>query len=181
MSRIRLIPTLLFCCAALVVLFGGWAVYRDYGLERPLEKQLTGTKQVQSVHVKLSGAQKTIQVALRQVPDLQTTYRSIKATVGETVSSDVTIRITDQRTPELETLFQSYQPAIYEGIAKGSFTEMIDKLQQRAAQDGLTRSVVTMDRDNIYIQLEKGDRYLYEVIPYQIGKPFAPQQGVRSL
>ncbi|WP_018133297.1 hypothetical protein [Effusibacillus pohliae] len=181
MSRIRLLPTLLFFAAALTLLFGGWILYRDYGLVRPLKNELTGTRQVSDVEVKLNGPYKTIEVSLNKVPDLQTAYHSIKTTIGETLAPDVTIKLVDRRTPELESLFQSYQPMIYEGIAKGSFTDMIEKVQERGAKDGLDRAMVTMDHDNLYIQLEKGDRYLYEVIPYAGGKTATPSQGVKSL
>ncbi|MFC4768986.1 hypothetical protein [Effusibacillus consociatus] len=180
MSRIRLMPTLLFLTASLLLFFGGWILYRDYGLIRPLQKELIGTQQVNSVDVKLSGPQKTIEVSLNQVADLQTAYRSIKTKAGKILDQEVTIELKDKRTPELETLYQSYQPMIYEGLAKGSFTEMIEKLQARGQKDGLSRAAVTMDRENLYIQLEKGDHFLYEVISYRIGEP-SQQQGVKSI
>lgn len=181
MSRIRLLPTLFFLFSALVVLFGGWFVYRDYGLIRPLKQDLTSTKQVTDVTVKLDGRNKTIEVAINRVPDLQIAYRSIKTKVSETIDPNATIKLSDKRTPELEAILQQYQPLIYEGIAKGSFTDMIQKVQERGAKDGLSRTLITMDRENLYIQLEKGDHYLYQVVPYHIDKPFTSDQGVSSV
>lgn len=180
MSRIRFVPILLIFSVTLIILFGGWIVYRDYGLVRPLQQQLTGTQLVQTVTVNLSGPQKQVDVTLKKVPDLQSSYRSIKNKVNQTMHTQLPIKIHDERTPELERMFQSYQPFIFSGIDRGEYTDMINKIQQNAAKDGITKAVVTMDRENLYIQLEKGDHYLYEVIPYR-DKPSTQAQGVSSI
>ncbi|BCJ85439.1 hypothetical protein [Effusibacillus dendaii] len=179
MSRIRLLPTLIFFAAAMILLFGGWTLYRDFGLVRPLEQELKGTHQVVQVDVTVKGTQKSITVSMNRVDDLQTAYRDIIDKVSETFNTETTVKIRDKRTPEMEALFQAYQPVIYEGISKGSFTDMIDTIQKRAKQDGMSRAVVTMDRENIYVQLEQADHYLYEVIPYN--KLPVSQQGVKTL
>lgn len=181
MSRIRFVPVLVFLLATVVVLFGGWIAYRDYGLVRPLKQQLAATQNVQTVEtVNLSGPQREIEVSMKKVPDLQTAYRSIKSAVSSKLKTDIAIKIKDQRTPELEAAFQSYQPLIYSGIAQGNYMDMIEKFQTHARKDGFTKANVTMDRENLYIQLEKGDNFLYEVIPYRSDSSL-PQQGVKSI
>lgn len=179
MSRIRFVPVLLIFGVTLTVLFGGWIVYRDYGLVRPLKQELTNSKQVETVAVNLRGSNRQIAVTLKQVPDLQSAYREIRTTVKEAMHTDLQIQIHDQRTPELERLFQSYQPVIFSGIDRGDYTNMIDTIAQRAGKDGI-HAIITMDRDNLYIQLEKGNHYLYEVIPYR-DKPSMPEQGVKTI
>ncbi|GAX89779.1 hypothetical protein [Effusibacillus lacus] len=181
MSRIRILPMLIFLTASLLVLFGGWILYRDYGVVRPLQKELISTRQVNAVDVRLNGSPKVIEVSVNRVSDLQTAYKSIQAKISNKLNAGVNVKMKDKRTPELEKLFQNYQPIIYEGIAKGSFTEMIDKVQSQGRKDGLDRTVVTMDSEYLYIQLERGDNYLYEVIPYNLSNPATGTRGVKTL
>jgi hypothetical protein len=179
MSRIRFVPVLLIFGVALTVLFGGWIVYRDYGLVRPLTQELTDFKQVETVAVKFTGSNKQVEVTLKQVPDLQTAFREIQSKVQEGMHTDFPIRIHDRRTLELERLFQSLQPIIYSGIDRANYTEMIDAIEKRAAKDGV-HALITMDRDYLYVQLETDPHYLYEVIPYR-EKPTTPEQGVKTI
>lgn len=43
---------------------------------------------------------------------------------------------------------------------------MIANLQKQGQDAGLTLCRVEMDKNDIYIQLEKGSDYLYDVVPY---------------
>lgn len=179
MSRIRFVPVLLIFGVTLTVLFGGWTVYRDYGLIRPLQQELSESKQVETVVVKVAGSDKQIEVALKRVPDLQKAFLEIQSKVQAGMHMDLPIRIHDQRTPELERLFQSLQPILYSGIDRATYTEMIETIEKRAAKDGV-RAFITMDRDYLYVQLETDTHYLYEVLPYR-EKSSAPEQGVRTI
>lgn len=182
MSRIRVIPTLIVMVTALVVFFGGWLMYRNFGLVRPLERELSSTAPVQNVKVVVNNQTREVQVTVKKIPDLMTTYTAIKDKVSFTLGSDVKVTIMDHRSKELTDLYQNYQPLIFEGIAKGSYTSMIDSLKNRAEKDGISNARITMDKNNIYIQLEKGSDYLYEVLPYrELMKPSNNGQGGNSL
>jgi hypothetical protein len=177
LSRIRIVPTLVITFTALIVLFGGWIMYRNYGLVRPLERELSSMAPVQHVNVVVNNQTKEIQVTLKKVPDLMTAYQSVKERVTSTLGNNVKIVIRDHRSKELIDLYQNYQPLIFEGIAKGNYTSMIDTLKRRAANDGITNARITMDKNNIYIQLEKGSDYLYEIVPYHEPKQIQINDG----
>lgn len=166
MSRIRVMPTLLIMVTALIVLFGGWLIYKNYGLVRPLQEELSAMAPVEQVNVHVSTQTREIQVTFKRVPDLMTAYTMVNEKVHHVLGSDVTLLIRDHRTPQLSELYQNYQPLLYEGIAKGNYTEMIEQIKQKARQDGISYARITMDRNNLYIQLEKDSAYLYEVVPY---------------
>jgi hypothetical protein len=176
LSRIRVLPTLVIAVTALIVFFGGWIMYRNYGLIRPLERDLSNMTPVQHVDVVVNNHTKEIRVTLKRVSDLMTAYQSVREKVANSLGADVNLVILDNRSKELSDFYQNDQPLIFESIAKGNYTSMIDALKRHAEKAGITARV-TMDKNNIYIQLEKGANYLYEVVPYHEPKQIQINTG----
>ena len=172
MSRIRLVPTLISFLVAFAVLFGGWNVYRNYGLEHPAEQKLQQIPYVTEAHVNMKGQKRNVTITLsNHIPDLQTTYHALQQNVEQTLGNDTTITVVDHRSNELIQLYQTFQPILFEGIHKGNYTEMIQSIQTTAQHSGVSAKV-TMDMNHVYLQMTKGNNQLDEIIPY------TNQQGV---
>ncbi|UOF89681.1 hypothetical protein LSG31_17615 [Fodinisporobacter ferrooxydans] len=172
MSRIRIIPTLVVIVITLSILFGGWAVYKNFGLEHPAEQALKQVPSVQSVKVMISNQNRTVKVTVWNVQDLQSTYHKIKQVVLQSLGSDTQIQVVDTRSEALAHLYQTLQPVLYEGIHKGNYTEMIQTIESRAKQANVVANV-SMDSANVYIQLTQDSHQLDDIIPYN-----NQQQGV---
>jgi hypothetical protein len=166
MSRIRIVPILAITCVTLSLLFGGWELYRNFGLVRPLEDQLMAAGAVEKVESVVNGQQREIKVTMKQVPSLQTAYESIEKIVHDSLGPQVTIEIVDNHNEELAKTYRELQPTLYAGIAKGEFPTMIQNMQGQAKKDGV-ESNISMNDMFIFVELKKGDQYLYEVVPYK--------------
>jgi hypothetical protein len=151
---------------SLVVLFGGWQAYQRLNLVNPLKTKLQTIQGVQSVQV-VNGNPNVITVQLGKVKDLQTTYHSLTQTITETLGSNQPITILDHRNSILTQDDESLQPIILEGLAKGNYVEMILQVKQAAVKLGINVRV-TMDSQNVFVQLEQGSYYLYDVQSYHL-------------
>jgi hypothetical protein len=166
MSRIRVVPILIIMAVMSSVLFGGWELYRKFGLVLPLEEQLKADQAVTTVETTVSGQQRGIKITLKPVSDLQQTYEGLEKKVTASFGQQVKIDIADTRNDELKAFYRDIQPTLYGGIQKGDYTQMIEQVGASAQQAGLQSNITMNDRD-IFVQLQQGkDHYLYEVIPY---------------
>ncbi len=166
MTRIRLVPVIVIALISFVVLSGGWWAYRQYNVVNPLKDSLGHISGVQNVQVD-TGNPYVITIKLGRVSDLQSTYQTILKAVSSVLGDplSVTVNIQDNRNQVLNNAYEALQPILAEGIAQGSYTEMISKAQQTAQQLHVDARI-TMDDQNIYLQLEQGSHYLYYVRPY---------------
>ena len=169
MSRIRLVPVVFILIMTLSVLFGAFVAYRQFKLVGPLQNELQAIPGVQTAQVE-TGNPSLVKIKLGPVPklanqDLQSTYVKIVGIISGVFSGTNNLDIVDNQDQELTSAYESFQPILLEGIAKGNFVEMIAAVEQKASQAGI-QARVTMDVHNIYIQLSKGNHYLYDVFQY---------------
>ena len=172
MSRIRIVPVLVAMSLTVSLLFGGWELYRNFGLVRPLEQQLMADKAVTQVESVVNGSERAIKIHLKPVDDLQATYDGLEEVVTEQIGSNVKIDLVDQREESLKQAFRSVQPVLYSGIAKGDFTDMITQTEQELQKQGY-QAKVSMNDHNIFVQIEKDGKYLYQVLPYGTATAFS--------
>lgn len=165
MSRIRVLPVLVVMSLTVSLLFGGWELYRNFGLVRPLEQQLMADKAVTQVESVVNGSERAIKIHLKPVDDLQSTYDNLEQIVQKQIGPDVQIELVDQRQDALNRAYRSVQPVLYSGIAKGDFTNMIAQTEQELKAQGY-QSKVSLNDHNIFVQIEKDGKYLYQVLPY---------------
>lgn len=166
MSRIRILPTISALILTLALLFGGFQAYQTYALVRPLEFQLTHIADVRSASVLIQGTAPEIVVSLGRVADLQTTYAQIEAQVENSLGTTASIKLLDHPSPSLDTLYESLELILLQGINHGDYVSMVPEAVRAAAADGV-RARVTMNGQYVFVQLEKGDAYLYNLIPYK--------------
>ncbi|MCY0876611.1 MAG: hypothetical protein OWT28_10145 [Firmicutes bacterium] len=165
MSRIRILPTISALILTFAILFGGFQVYKNYELVRPLVAQLRQIPSVLSVQVATTGQSPAVYLKLGPVSDLQTTYSTISTDVTNTLGTPVGIYLQDKSTPYLRNLYEFMQPTLRQDIAQSEYTRMIADLDQMAARDGV-KARVTMNAQDIFIQLAKGNAYLYAIVSY---------------
>ncbi len=163
LSRIRILPTVTALILTFAVLFGGFQFYRTYALIRPLELSLQQVPFVQSATVVTSGASPQVDVSLGRVKDLQTTYDQIERRMTAVLGGPATVALTDRRTPQLTSVYESLAPILYQGMAHGDYETMIANFTKAARARGVAARV-TMNVNDVFVQLETSAGYLYDVI-----------------
>jgi uncharacterized membrane protein (UPF0136 family) len=158
MSRIRLVPIVLVAIVSLAILFGGWQFYQRYSVVKPLQTDLRTIKGVKSLDVQ-PGNPNAINVTLGTVEILKKAQQELHG--------PVTISVSGNSNSALKKEYEDIQPTLMEGVAKGNFTEMIAKVTQMSKDKGI-QARVTMDSQDIFVQMSKGKNHLYSILPYNL-------------
>jgi hypothetical protein len=121
-------------------------------------------------------------VTLRPRIDLKEVYPLIVKT-GEyrlpNQIDSIALNGTGQLSPEFKEIWHIIHFSMEEAVITGEFTRMAETIDRIVEASDLTYHWVSVDRDNVYLYLEKGDSYLYQVVPRHILEPEA-EGGVRS-
>ncbi len=152
--------------AVLAVLFGGYFVYHQLGLDRPLVKALKADPAVQSVRVDDGSQGRVIKVALNRVDNLQTVYERLEQTTDRYLKDgSYELKVTDHRDPLLQETYDRMSFLVEEALVRGNYEDMYAGLQKQAADRGLDVFKVYVGAHDVFLQLGKGTDYLYAVVP----------------
>lgn len=149
---------------SLALLLGGQFLYQKYYVEQPLFKILHETKAVKNLKYDQNQPQAVLQVEFGDVGNLKESYTRVEEKAEQVLGHPVPIKVVDHRSQDLSQVFDNSQFAVYEAIMNGNFTVMAKTVAEQAGLAHLDRYAVYVDRNNVYIQLHKGNYYLYEVI-----------------
>jgi len=162
---LRIPVILLALVAGLVVFFGARWLYNKFSLEEPLAGALKASPAVQSFEIEKGRTAIRIIVHLAPTANLKETYHELYRQAQSVLGRQrFEIKIVDNRDEKLNRVFYSGQFAVYEAIKRGNYREMIKELEAEAAKAGATAAVF-LDQENIYVQLQDNEHYLYEIIP----------------
>lgn len=164
-NGVRVHIVVLALLVGLGVLWGGQWAFKRFNYERPLAVVLSENEDIASYSIISEGMEPEVEVTLKQVDSLQDTYLNIQQSVDSAVSGKaVKITVKDNRDQVLDNVYRDAQLAAYEALDRGNYLEMSDYIQRRASTEG-ARARVSLDGERLYIQMDHGDKYLYEIIP----------------
>jgi len=149
-----------------LILYGGKAASYSLQVRRPLHQFFTQQAEVMDYTVWQSASGLCVSVALDDVQDIQSQYAQLWAGILEaTGRTPAALNVTDRRDHGLEETFRSMRIHIEEALVRGSFYVMSQAIDEEAKEAGLDRWSVGVDSGYVYVQLHKGESYLYEIIP----------------
>jgi hypothetical protein len=143
-------------------LFGGQTLTTKFKVEKPLQRDLYQMKAIRSFKIKQEKDGITIALKLQKVDNLQQVLDYVQQKVLLYYNQPVkTFKIADRRNPYLEGL--RYQLSFYlkEAAASGHYIQLKEALDSYRG----VKAKAYFSSDNIYLQLENGHNYLYEVLP----------------
>ncbi|HYH03093.1 MAG TPA: hypothetical protein VEC37_08340 [Bacillota bacterium] len=158
--------------ATVAILFGGQSINEKMRVENPLKQRMKTIKEVKSFTVEPAGDGLKVKLQLKQSRNLQMVLNRVKQEVEFYHKKPVTnFGIGDQPNSQLEQL--KYQLSFYleEALASGHFIELKSALDSYNKNRGINAKVY-LDNDFIYLQLEEGNNYLYQVMPRPV-RPLA--------
>lgn len=174
--RVRVI--LLALAGGLAALFALAQVYRYSRVDQPLAHFLSQRRDVASFRLAEVGGEVELRVRLGRVDNLRETYlaldQGVRAILG---NRPFRLVVEDERDQRLVEDYYRLHYLIQEGLATGRFTEMAAGVEARARELGLDEARVFVDVDRLFVQLRRGDRYLYEVIARRPAAPGAAGGG----
>jgi len=160
--RIHII--LLALLVALGIFFGFRWLYDKFSFEEPLAAALKANKAVTAFEIEHNRPVKIL-VHLTPTTNLKETYQELYQQAQSVLGNrQFILKLADNRDEKLKRVFYYGQFAVYEAIKRGNYLEMIKFIEEESRKLGVTSSVF-IDQNNIYIQLQLDDHYLYEIIP----------------
>lgn len=163
---IRLNVVIAVIAITLAVLLTIQFLYQKYNVEQPLFKLYSQTKLVEKAPIiEQKGNLVNVILDVKKTENLKLAYQDLNNYTEQVMgSTKFTIQLKDNRNKALEDVYYQSQFIIYEALAKGNFTTMAAVIQQNAAKVGAD-ALVFIDNDHIYVEILKGNNYLYEIIP----------------
>lgn len=161
---------------ALLAGFGAWSGSRSN--DASLATALAAHPQVADVTVESAGGELQAVVNLGPVPNLREAYLEISRRAEAAAQGrPVALRVTDRRSPQLLADYYALHYYVAEAMARGTFPETAQSLLDAGSERGLDHVGFYVDPDRIYLQLHRGDDYLYEIIPRNGSQPGATGGG----
>ena len=161
---------LLVLVASLVVFWGARWLFNRFSIEQPLADFLKSQDYIETFEINRDGSLMQISVLLAPVENLEDTYVELDRGVRNILGGRLyELILRDKRDAQLENAFYYSQFAVYEAVMRGNYREMIDYVNEQAAERSATVSVF-IDQDRIYLQMSHDNSYLYEVIPRTTNK-----------
>lgn len=148
--------------------------YESLGVKKPLEKALLMDPDVGAVDIVEEKDSRVIEVVLTKVADLSSTYTRIETITRERMGEGAyRLQVKDQRDPSLQEIYHSIHYYLEEASARANFGSMNEACSRVIGQSDVSDYKITVDPQHIYVQLEQGEHYLYEVLD----RPYFSQGG----
>lgn len=164
---------LLICLVGILifsVLLGGKYIYQKKWVDVSMLSESQQIQGVISAKVETNRGLKEMVVVTDNLTNLrQVNQKLIK------IADNVPIRFVDRKNETLEKLFEEMQFAFQEGIARGNFIEMAQKVRTQAEEAGVQLEL-EMDNEAIYVVMNQGDAQLIEVIKRNGQERFMPTE-----
>jgi hypothetical protein len=156
----------LTCLVTLGVALSAHYLIYHYKVTDPLLEQIAQLTGVNDVSLETIGNRRYIVLDLSVDANLPDIYSAASKHGAQTFGKRFAgVIIHDNRSSVLNESYYQMQFHIQQGIATGLFTQMVDGVDQLAAQAQLESYRVYVDADYIYLHLVKDGCALFELIP----------------
>ncbi|WP_027717539.1 hypothetical protein [Desulfovirgula thermocuniculi] len=166
------IPVVLLAFGAGFLLLGAlqWA-FNHFSYREPLERALRAHGAVESFTLQRQKGTFLVTVGLKKVEDFPSTYRELRDSLQEVLGRrPFVLEIRDKRDGELQKAYNRAHLALYEAQVRGNYREAARCVEEEAARVG-ARAALFLDEENMYLCMERGDHYLYAVVPRDRQRP----------
>lgn len=161
-NEFRIITAIISLIVTLAVLLGGYNLYNQYMVEKPLTAQLTAMTAVKSAKIIKVDKEYLIQLQLEQVDNIQDSYKQIESIIKSKIkNNNYKIEIQATSSKELNQFYNELQPALYQGLSGQQYLWLDEQIKERSSNMGI-ESRLYVDDQRVYLQLEDKDSYLYK-------------------
>lgn len=149
--KIRVLPIVVTAALSLILLLGGWFMYRQTALERPIEKMLANYPGVTSAQAHITQKQAVLKLDLESNVDLRGMIAQLRKEQGSLLEGrSIKLDIADHSTPEIEELWKQASFSVAEAMANKRYTMIPDTLAE-----------IQNENNGYTISSDMDDRYVY--------------------
>ena len=166
--KIKVAPLVLTVALSVGLLFGGWAAYRHYAVEQPLDRIAAAAPGVQSADAAMANGQVVMRLQLESDADLAGIYKQIKQDgAGQIGGKPIKLDVQSQSSEKLEQAWRYSLFDIAEAMETRRYSGIRDAMGKLGAQFPGVTAETDMDEDNVYIRLQDGQAAKFIVLPRQ--------------
>lgn len=166
----NIVTAVLALVIVLIISFSSYYLYKRFGIDAPLEKKIEAVEGVENSNTTRLSEGYEIEITMKKVGNLQEVYNSIDTVVKESLrQKKYTLHLAGKPNQSLEDFMQHMQPAIFESLSANRFIWLDQELFLRTQEAGLHYKLF-VDQHRLYLQVEDGDYYIYQVIDREPGK-----------
>ena len=174
--RLKLVVVVLILC--LGIFFAGNYYLNHYRLNNSLEEMLSSIDEIEEVKIENDAQPRKIVLTLREVDDLRSIYKEINQILAEKLGSeDYDITLNESTDETLAEIYNEVHLLIYETIITGEFSKLATQLELLKEEADLKSAQISVDHDNIYLELSTEQDHLYKVIEREIKFDWSALKG----
>ncbi|GGO04210.1 heavy-metal-associated domain-containing protein [Saccharibacillus kuerlensis] len=164
--KIRMLPVVITAALSLVLLLGGWFLYRQTALERPVEQILSQYPGVNSAQVNITQNQALLKLDLQSNVDLRGMIAELRKEQGQMFKKrSIVLDIADHSTPDIDALWKEASFSVAEAMASKRYTMIPDTLSKIQSENDEYTISSDMDNHYIYVALssatdKKANKYI---------------------
>jgi hypothetical protein len=162
------VPFLSTALLTAALLFGGWFVYRHYGVEQPLDRLAEQTPGVIQAEAEMGTDEVRLRLRLEPDADLAAITRHIRTDGQGTIGDrELHIEPVTETSEKLETAWQSVLFEVAEAMENRRYSGIRDALGRLEKEFPGIQATAQMDEQNVYIHLRDGETAKFVVLPRQ--------------
>lgn len=164
--KLRPIPIVVSLLVTATLLFGGWFVYRQVAMFKPIEKLVSTYEGVNNVQIDINPNEVTLNLDLEPQTNVRGLVELIhtdgsKYVKGKKLKLDVKNHSTD----ELDEFWSNALFTVAEAMETRQYTQIPEELQKMS--DGSIQVDYDMDDQNVYVSLSDGEASKFIILPRQ--------------
>lgn len=138
----------------------------EYRVEKPLIEAISDLSEVEEVVISEQRDMMVVQIELGWVDNIKRSHKKIEEIIIDyTDNENFIIEINDNRNNDLEIAYNNMHYGLYEALITSEFTMLKEYVENQISseEDNIEYSLF-VDKERIYLQLKKGDHYLYKIL-----------------
>lgn len=164
--KLRIGPIAASIAISALVLFGGWFLYRQWAIERPLENIVKSVDGVNHVDMNVKADALELKLNLKPGTDLGELVRHIEKNGEKQIGSrTLKLNIEDHSSPELDQLWENAMFTVAQAMENKQYTQITAALKQMEQENSKLQATAEMDEKNVYITLTDGQYSKFIILP----------------
>lgn len=162
--NIRPLPILISFLVTACLLFGGWYVYGEQFVKKPIRDEIGKMSGVSLHELKVGRQQVNMVISLNDPKKFQSNYQQIKRIAAEKAGNKKVVIDFKPAENEMQTIWEDIQLQIAEAIDLHQYSRIQQVFESLKGKKVITDYVLRIDDEAIYIYMAKGDSPFYKVL-----------------
>ncbi len=161
-------PIFVSLIVSTVILFGGWYLYQDYFVEKPIKDYVASLEGVQIEDIVIQREQISVEISFSDAGAFLIHYSNIYEKVKQYArGKQVDLRL-PAGSEDLKEIWNEGYFTLAEILEHRQYSRIPDFMDSLKEQYGLDKAEAKLDQHYLYIVIEKNDQISYRVMPRSV-------------